>query len=232
MRTSKTLPMQLKYFDIIIALFAGILLISNLGATKLIAFGPIITDGGAFLFPLAYIFGDLITEVYGYKYARRAIWTGFVVMILAVLSLTAVRYAPAAPDWHNQAAFESTLGFFPRIVLASLTAYLVGEFLNSYVLAKMKVRTGGKLLGARLIISTLVGELIDTTLFALIAFAGILGNRDMVVFILIGWVYKTVVEALFLPITYRAIAILKRREGIDTYDKTTNFSPLKIGLND
>lgn len=232
MQKTKTIIRTPRYFDIIIALFAGILLISNLGATKLIAFGPIITDGGAILFPLAYIFGDLITEVYGFKYARRAIWTGFVVMLLAVFAFTVVQHAPAAPEWTNQAAFESILGFFPRIVLASLAAYLVGEFINSFVLAKLKVRTHGKYLGARLIGSTFVGQLLDTTIFGLIAFSGILGGKDMMIFILQGWLYKTAVEVALLPITYRVIRFMKRKEGVDAYDEKTDFTPLKLSVND
>src|SRR5690606_18831806 len=126
-----------RYYDLILALFAAVLLISNLSATKLIALGPVIIDGGAVLFPLVYIFGDVLTEVYGFAHARRAIWTGFAVMLLATLSFTVVGLLPSAPDYHDQAAFEAVLGFFPRIVLASLAAYLVGEFLNAYVLARL-----------------------------------------------------------------------------------------------
>lgn len=222
---------QFHYYDLILALFASVLLISNLTATKLIAFGPIIADGGGLLFPLVYIFGDVLTEVYGYRYARRAIWTGFGVMLLAVFAFTVVQYTPPAPAWANQGAYESILGFFPRIVLASLCAYLVGEFVNAFVLAKLKLRTGGRRLWLRLIGSTVAGELLDTTIFALIAFSGILGAKDMVIFILVGWTFKTAVEVVLLPVTYRVIAFLKRREGVDTYDKTTDFTPLRIGLD-
>lgn len=207
------------------------LLISNLGATKLIAFGPIITDGGAVLFPLIYIFGDVLTEVYGYKYARRAIWTAFGVMLLAVFAFVIVRYMPAAEVYTDQKAFEAVLGFFPRIVLASLTAYLVGSFLNSFVLAKLKVKMAGKKLWVRLIGSTFVGELFDTIIFALIAFGGILAATDMVVFILIGWLFKTSVEIVLLPVTYRVIAFLKKKENIDTYDTKTDFTPLKFSVD-
>lgn len=222
---------RLRYYDLILALFASILLISNLGATKLIEFGPIITDGGAILFPLAYIFGDVLTEVYGYKYARRAIWTSFGVMLLAIFSFTIVRYLPGAPEYTDQAAFDSILGFFPQIVLASLCAYLVGEFVNSYVLAKLKVRTGGKKLWLRLIGSTFVGQLLDTTIFALIAFGGILSGSDMLKFIAIGWAFKTGVEIFLLPVTYRVIAFLKKHENMDAYDKKTDFSPLHVKLD-
>lgn len=221
---------RLHYYDIILALFAAVLLISNLAATKLIAFGPIITDGGAVLFPLIYIFGDVLTEVYGYKYARRAIWTGFGVMLLAVLAFTIVRFMPAAEIYTDQKAFEAVLGFFPRIVFASLTAYLVGSFLNSFVLAKLKVRLGGRKLWLRLIGSTFVGELADTTIFALIAFGGILSTPDMVIFILVGWLFKTGVEVVLLPLTYRVVHFLKQQEKSDVYDKKTDFNPLKVSL--
>lgn len=220
-----------RYYDVILAFFAAMLLISNLGATKLIAIGPIITDGGAILFPLIYIFSDVLTEVYGYKYARRAIWTGFGVMLLAALAFTIVRFMPAAEFYTDQKAFEAVLGFFPRIVLASLTAYLVGSFINSYILAKLKVKMGGKKLWVRLIGSTFVGEFFDTLIFTTVAFAGILTAFDFVKFVLIGWLFKTGVEIVLLPVTYRVIAVLKKREGVDTYDKKTNFTPLKFSVD-
>lgn len=219
-----------RYFDLIVAGFAAMLLISNLSATKLIAFGPIITDGGAILFPLIYIFNDVLTEVYGYKAARRAIWTGFGIMLLAIFAFTIVRYLPAAPEYVDQKSFEAVLGFFPRIVLASLAAYLVGSFINSFILAKLKVKTDGKKLWLRLIGSTFVGEFFDTVVFGLIAFGGILGAWDMVIFILIGWLFKTAVEIVLLPVTYRVVAYLKKAEAVDTYDKKTDFNPLKVSL--
>ncbi len=184
-----------KHYDILIALFAVSLIISNLAATKLVAFGPIITDGGAILFPLIYILGDVLTEVYGYKYARRAIWMGFAAMLIAVLCFTIVRYLPPAAAYGQQAAYEAVLGFFPRIVLASLAAYLVGEFLNSYIMAKLKLKTKGKKLWLRLIGSTLVGELFDTIVFCLIAFGGILSGQEMLVYIGVGWIFKTLLPS-------------------------------------
>lgn len=204
------------------------LLISNLSATKIISFGPIITDGGAILFPLIYILGDILTEVYGYKRARRAIWTGFITMLLAVVVFTIVRYLPGAAEYHDQKAFEAVLGFFPRIVIASLIAYLVGEFTNSYILARLKVRSKGKHLWQRLMASSVLGELLDTTIFALVAFGGIIVGWNMVVYILIGWAFKTGVEFLLLPVTYRVIKFLKASEGVDRYDKKTDFSPFRF----
>lgn len=217
-----------KYYDIVIALFASALLISNLSATKLVELGPIITDGGAILFPIIYILGDILTEVYGYKYARRAIWVGFIVMIVAVFAFSIVRYLPAATEYTDQVAFESILGFFPRIVVASLAAYLFGSFINAYILAKLKVKTKSKKLWLRLIGSTLIGQLLDTVVFAVIAFGGILAAPDMMVFILIGWLFKTGVEVVMLPITYRIINFFKKKERIDELDKNTNFSPFKL----
>lgn len=219
-----------KYYDIILAVFAAILLISNLAGTKLIAFGPIITDGGAILFPISYILGDVLTEIYGYKYARRAIWVGLGVMLLAVLCFTIVRYMPPAPEYTAQASYEAVLGFFPRIVAASLAAFLTGSFLNSFVLAKLKVKTKGKKLWLRLIGSTVVGELCDTVVFAFVAFGGILQGMNMLTYILIGWIFKTVVEIVFLPITYRAIDKMKQIEKVDAYDDKTNFTPFSVDL--
>jgi uncharacterized integral membrane protein (TIGR00697 family) len=221
-----------KYFDIILASFVAALLISNIGAVKLIQFGSIITDGGAILFPLTYIFGDVLTEVYGYAYARRAVWTGFAVMVVASLIFIVVDIAPPAAEWHNQQAFSSILGFVPRIVLASLAAFLFGQFMNAFVLAKLKIRTKGDRLWLRLIGSTIVGELFDTIIFALIAFSGILSAWSMFKFIILGWVFKTCVEIVMLPITYRVIAYLKQSEHRDKYDDKTNFTPFSVKLED
>lgn len=152
-------------------------------------------------------------------------------MLLAVLTFTAVRFMPPAAEYHDQAAFEAVLGFFPRIVIASLVAYLVGEFMNSFVLAKLKIITKGKQLWLRLIGSTIVGELLDTTIFAFIAFGGIIVGFDMFIYILVGWVFKVMVEVVMLPVTYRVIAFLKKRENVDYYDKKTDFTPFSMSLN-
>ncbi|MBP7775163.1 MAG: queuosine precursor transporter [Candidatus Saccharimonas sp.] len=223
---------RFRYYDIILALFAAILLISNIAATKIVSFGPIITDGGAILFPLIYILGDVLTEVYGYKHARRAIWMGFIIMLVGVAVFTIVRYLPPAAVYQDQAAYEAVLGFFPRIVAASLIAYLVGEFTNSYILAKLKIKTKGKKLWQRLIASSIFGELFDTMIFAFVAFGGIIVGWDMVIYIAVGWAFKTGVEIIFLPITYRVIHVLKASEGIDYYDRTTNFSPFQFRFSD
>ncbi len=210
-------------YDIVLALFCAFLLISNVGATKLVQFGPelnigsfpllpIIADGGAFLFPLTYIFGDILAEVYGLARARRAILVGFGVSILASVVFLAVDAAPPAADWPNQEAWHAVLGFVPRIVIASLAAYLAGQFLNAWVLVKLKERTQEGSLWARLMGSTVVGELADTAIFCTIAFGGMISGGTLLNYILVGYVYKVIVELLFLPVTYRVIKLVKARE--------------------
>ena len=199
-------------YPYVIAIFAALLLLSNIGAVKLIEFGPIITDGGAFLFPLVYIVGDVLSEVYGLKAARRAIFLAFALSILASLTFLAVQAAPAADSWDNQSAFESVLGFVPRIVLASVCGFLVGQLLNAYVLVKLKERTAEKALWFRLIGSTVVGEFADTLTFCTIAFYGVITGGDFLNYVITGYVYKTLLEVVLLPVTYRVIALMKRIE--------------------
>lgn len=199
-------------YAIVLALFVGVLLISNIAATKLIEFGPFITDGGVFLFPLAYIIGDILSEVYGWKAARRAILTGFGVSILAAITFYLVQISPAAQAYENQEAFEAVLGFVPRIVLASVLGYLVGQLINAYILVKIKERTKEKHLWARLIGSTAVGELADTVVFCTIAFYGIITGAEFLNYVLVGYLYKTMIEVFLLPITYPVIGAIKRRE--------------------
>jgi uncharacterized integral membrane protein (TIGR00697 family) len=203
---------QFSLYPLLVVLFVSVLLISNIAAVKLIQFGALIVDGGAFLFPLAYILGDVLSEVYGFKATRRAIWMGFGVSALASLIFFLVQISPAADAWGNQDAFESVIGFVPRIVLASLTAYLVGQLLNSWVLVKLKSRTNERLLWLRLIGSTLVGELADTLIFCTIVFYGVITGFDFLNYVLVGYVFKVLVEVVVMPITYRVIAAVKRRE--------------------
>jgi uncharacterized integral membrane protein (TIGR00697 family) len=199
-------------YPTIVAVFVGLLLISNIGATKLISFGPIITDGGAFLFPLTYVVGDLLSEVYGLRAAKRAILLGFAMSVLAALTFWLVQLSPPAEGWGNQAAFEAVLGFVPRIVLASLCGYVVGQFLNAYVLVRIKERTQERALWLRLIGSTVVGEFADTLVFCTIAFYGVITGAEFWNYVLVGYLYKTLLEVVLLPITYRVIAAVKRRE--------------------
>jgi uncharacterized integral membrane protein (TIGR00697 family) len=188
------------------------LLISNIGAVKLIEFGPIITDGGAFLFPLVYILGDVISEVYGFKAARKAIFLAFAMSALAAFTFWLVQIAPPATSWENQDAFESVLGFVPRIVLASIAGFLVGQLLNSFVLVAIKRRTKEKSLWLRLLGSTVIGELADTIIFCTIAFYGVITGGEFLTYVIIGFTYKTIVEIVLMPVTYRVIAAVKRRE--------------------
>ncbi|MGV1037506.1 MAG: queuosine precursor transporter [Candidatus Nanopelagicales bacterium] len=200
------------HYTSVVAIFCGLLLISNIGATKLIEFGPIITDGGAFLFPLVYITGDVLSEVYGLRAATRAIYLGFGLAMLAAFTFWIVQISPPAPGYENQDAFAAVLGFVPRIVVASLAGYLVGQFLNAYVLVKIKERTQEKKLWMRLIGSTLVGEAADTVVFCTIAFYGIITGGDFLNYVIVGYVYKVGLEVVLLPVTYRVIALVKRHE--------------------
>ena len=218
-----TIPRSRGNYDLVVALFVSLLLISNVAATKLIAFGPewspfglpvlpVITDGGALLFPLTYVLGDVLAEVFGMRGARRAILLGFGVSLLASLTFLAVGAAPAAPGYENQEAFVAVLGFVPRIVTASLAGYLVGQFLNAWVLVKLKQWRDGRGMWARLLGSTVVGEAADTTIFCLIAFGGEIDGGTMLNYIVVGYVFKVSVEAVLLPITYRVIALVRCRE--------------------
>lgn len=204
--------LQRSLYPTLVVLFVSVLLISNIAAIKLISFGPLIIDGGAFLFPLAYVLGDVLSEVYGFKATRRAIWLGFAVSALASFIFWLVQISPAADAWENQEAFVATLGFVPRIVLASLVAYLIGQLLNSWVLVKLKSRTNERMLWLRLIGSTLIGQLADTIIFCTIAFYGVITGVDFLNYVLVGYIFKVLVEVVLMPITYRVIAAVKRRE--------------------
>jgi len=217
-----------RYLDLVMAAFVAVLIISNVASTKIVALGPFTFDGGTILFPLAYIFGDVLTEVYGYRRSRRVIWTGFAWLGMMAAIFTIVDRLPAAADWPFQESFHSILGQTPRIVAGSLVAYWAGEFSNSFVLAKMKILTGGRWLWTRTIGSTLVGEGVDTLLFVLIAFYGTLPSPLLLAVIASNYVFKCGVEALATPITYRVVNGLKRSEREDYYDYDTNFSPFSV----
>ncbi len=214
-----------KYYDVIVAMFVTVLIVSNIVSTKLIGSGPLLFDAGTILFPFAYIIGDVLTEVYGYKRARRTIWLGFYSLLVLSVTLLLVQALPAASGWENQAAYESILGFVPRIALASLCGYIVGEFANSFVLAKLKVRTAGKLLWLRTITSTVVGSALDTIVFSVIAFGGMLTSSELVQLIATVYGIKLAVEIVCTPVTYVVVGYLKKAEGADVYDRNTNFSP-------
>ena len=217
-----------KYFDLITALFVAVLLISNVASTKIMRLGPFTFDGGTILFPVSYIFGDILTEVYGYRRSRRVIWTGFFCTGLMAAVLAIVGALPPAQGWDNQAAYQAILGQTPRIVLGSLIAYFAGEFSNSYTLAKMKIWTGGRWLWMRTIGSTLVGEGVDTLLFVVVAFAGTMPWALLWSIIISNYVFKVGVEAAMTPVTYRVVSFLKRVEHEDVYDVGTDFNPFKV----
>jgi len=214
------------YFAFVVALFVAFLLISNIASTKILSLWIFTFDGGTLLFPLTYIFGDVLTEVYGFKKAKKAIWIGFFCALLMTIVLAIVQLLPPASGWENQAAFESILGMTPRIVAASLIAYLAGSFSNSIVLAKMKLITRGKRLWARTIGSTIIGEGFDTAIFCTVAFFGVLPPELLIAVIASNYFFKVGVEVLFTPITYKIINSLKKKEGIDFYDNKTKFNPL------
>jgi queuosine precursor transporter len=219
---------QFKHLDTVTALFVAVLLISNIVTSKIIGFGNFAFPGAVIIFPLSYIFGDILTEVYGYKRARKVIWLGFLSNILLAVILMIVGSLPAAPGWQNQDAYEKILGLTPRIVVASLIAYFAGEFVNSFILAKMKLATKGKWLFSRTIGSTVIGEFIDTALFILIAFWGVLPQQLIVTIVASNYIAKTLIEIIFTPITYVVVDWLKKQEKEDYYDKKTNFNPFTM----
>lgn len=200
------------YYAIVMAVFCALLLISNIGAVKLIAIGPLVFDGGALLFPLTYIIDDVLAEIYGFTASRRAIFTAFAMQLVAALSFWLITELPPGPGWVNQEAYVSVVGFVPRIVLASLCAFVVGELLNALVLVRIKQRTKEPKLWLRLIGSTVVGEFADTLIFCTVAFFGVITGGDFLNYVITGYLYKTAVEVIMLPVTYRVISWLKRHE--------------------
>jgi queuosine precursor transporter len=209
-------------------LFATCLLISNILATKILMIGPWAAPAGVLIFPIAYILNDVITEVWGFRKARLIIWTGFAVNVLAVLFFTVGIVVPGAPFWQNQEAFSTILGNTPRIVAASLSAYLVGSFLNAFVMSRMKVMTGGKGFSGRAILSTVIGESADSLIFISIAFAGIFPVGVLVTMIFTQAMLKTVYEILILPITVWVVGFVKRIEGVDTFDTNLSYNLFRV----
>lgn len=229
---------RLRYFDFVMVAFVTILLLSNvLGAGKVAVVDlPMIGDwpfgAGILFFPLSYVIGDVLTEVYGYARARRCIWAGTTALLFMAFMATVVVALPPAPDWTGQAAYEQVFGQVPRIVFASILAFWAGEFANSLVLAKMKIWTRGKYLWTRTIGSTFVGQGVDSLIFYPLAFWGAAGwTDDLVIKVLITqWVLKVSWEVLLTPVTYAAVGFLKRREGVDVFDKRTNFTPFRANI--
>ncbi|MFN0278661.1 MAG: queuosine precursor transporter [Pyrinomonadaceae bacterium] len=217
-----------KYFDVIACIFVAVYIISQVSSAKLISLGPFVFPGAIVVFPFAYIFGDILTEVYGFSRTRRVIWLGFITAALLAIVLVIVQFLPSAPNWSFQQGYEQILGVVPRVVLGSLLAYWAGEFVNSYVLAKMKIWTDGKMLWSRTIGSTVVGQFVDSIVFGVVAFAGIIPWSVIITLIGSIYVFKVLYEILATPLTYFIVNRLKRAEGIDVYDRKTSFTPFRF----
>ncbi len=225
--TSEVIKNSKYYFYIAVA-FVAILMISNTVAVKLIGLGSLVFTGAFLIFPISYIFGDILTEVYGYKATRKIIWAGFFTQILMVFCYWLVQVMPSASVWPNQGAYDSILGMVPRIVIASMIAYFCGEFANSYVMSKMKIFTEGKHLWTRTIGSTVVGQLIDSVLFTVLAFAMTVPTNVLLIMVAVQYFGKILYEIILTPITYYIVRKLKHAEGIDVYDRGISYNPFGL----
>jgi uncharacterized integral membrane protein (TIGR00697 family) len=223
-----------RYYDLVMAAFVTVLVCSDVigagkvGHVRLPLLGDFTFGAGVLFFPISYIFGDILTEVYGYARARKVVWTGFAALAFASFMSWFIVVIPPAPGWPNQAAYEASFGATPRIVFSSLTAFFAGEFANSYTLAKMKIWTGGRHLWSRIVGSTVVGEAIDSVIFYPLAFLGAWPTRLVVEVMITNYLLKVVWEVVNTPITYRIVAFLKRAEREDYYDYDTNFTPFSL----
>lgn len=215
-------------FVVVAALFVTCLITANIIIVKQISIAGVVLPAAIIIFPLSYIIGDVLTEVYGYQQARRVIWLGFLCNLVAVVAIWLAKILPAAPVFEAQQAYERILGSTPRFLVASFLAYLAGEFTNSIVLSRMKVWTRGRWLWTRTIGSTLVGQGVDTVVVLTIAFAGVLPAPVLGTMVLSHWLIKVVYEVIATPFTYLAVGYLKRKEGLDVYDYEVDFNPLKI----
>ncbi len=222
---------QFRAFDVVMAAFVAILLLSNLiGAAKLATLGGFTFGAGILFFPIGYVIGDVLTEVYGYAHARRCIWVGFsALLFMAFMSWVVVSLPPAA-GWSGQEAYESVFGQVPRIVLASIVAFWAGEFVNSFVLARMKIMTHGKHLWTRTIGSTVFGQAVDSVIFYPLAFLGVWSTNQVLTVMLTNWALKVSWEAVLTPVTYAVVGWLKRHEGVDIFDRNTDFTPFKTAV--
>ncbi len=217
------------WFTLIVAVFVTCLITANVIAVKLVDVFGLIVPAAVVIFPISYIFGDVLTEVYGYAASRRVIWLGFFCNLLAVIAIAIGGILPAAVFWQGQSAYDTILGYTPRLLVASFIAYLIGEFANSFVLAKMKIATQGRWLWTRTIGSTLVGEGLDSLVFMTVAFVGTIPIDGLASAIVTQWLFKVVYEVLATPLTYVIVAWLKQKEGVDVYDRETNFNPVVLG---
>jgi queuosine precursor transporter len=226
MPTASSKKTAFAFLPVLTGLFTATLLISNVLNCKIIRVGPLPFTGGLIMFPFATLLGDVLTEVYGYAESRKVIWTGLGSLLLFVVMIEICGALPADPLWTHQEAYDVILGGVPRLVAASLTAYFVGEFSNSYVLAKCKVRTHGSFMFLRFVLSTVVGQFIDSATFVLVAFSGTMPPRQMVAVAVTGWAIMVLWEVAALPLTLPLVRALKRHEGVDYFDIGTDFSPL------
>jgi uncharacterized integral membrane protein (TIGR00697 family) len=218
-----------RYYDLVMAAFVTVLLCANvIGAAKVARVGPLTFGAGVLFFPISYLFGDVLTEVYGYARARKVVWAGFGALAFASVMSWAVLAFPPAPTWQDQAAYETVFGQTPRIALASLVAYFCGEFCNSYVLAKMKLRSRGRWLWSRTVGSTIAGEAVDSAVFYPLAFLGVWNPHDVARVMLANYTIKVVWEAAMTPLTYRFVNALKRAEREDYFDRGTDFTPFSL----
>ena len=217
-----------QWFVVLAAVFVTCLITANIIAAKIIDVFGWAAPAGVVIFPLSYIFGDVLTEVYGYHQARKVIWLGFFCNLIVVIAIWLAQVMPAASFWDGQQSYEHILGYTPRLLAASFVAYLVGEFANSFVLAKMKILTRGHWLWSRTIGSTVVGEGLDSLVFVSLAFVATIPGSILLTMIVTQWILKTAYEVLATPLTYAVFNFLKRKEGIDVYDYDTNFSPFLV----
>ena len=217
------------WFVFIVAIFITCLITANIVAVKLVEISGFVLPAGTIIFPISYIFGDVLTEVYGYRQARRVIWLGFFCNFIVVVAIWIGQVLPPSSFWDGQKAYERILGYTPRLLVASFLAYLAGEFANSFVLAKMKIATKGRWLWTRTIGSTLVGEGLDSSVFMILAFAGTIPMAAVLLAFLTQWLVKSAYEAAATPLTYIVVNFLKRKEGIDVFDYDTKFNPLLLG---
>ncbi len=215
-------------FLLVTALFVTCLIAANIIAVKAIAVWGMVLPAAIIIFPMSYILGDVLTEVYGYRQARRVIWLGFLCNLVVVVAIGIAQALPGAPFWDAQPAFDRILGSTPRILAASFIAYLFGEFANAFVLAKLKVATGGRWLWLRTIGSTVVGQALDSAVFITLAFAGTVPAGALPAIVLGQWAVKVVYEAVATPLTYAVVGWLKSREGLDTFDYRTDFNPIRL----
>lgn len=209
---------QLYTYELLAGLFITTLIVSNIASVKMLSVGPLVFDAGTILFPLAYIVGDIVTEVYGYRKMRSLLYASIAMLLLATTTFWLVGLMPAQADWHNQMAYDSILGVVWRIVFASITAIFVGELINAYVLAKMKIKTKGKMLWHRIVGSSAVGSFFDTTVFSVLAFTGTMSGSTMMQLIATVFAIKIITEIVVSPLTVAVIKYIKRHEKIDSFE--------------